>query len=202
MILGERLSDETVFYFGAAVFHPCSETNFTRESKVLFMKIILSICTLAIAFAVTASAQSAKVSANDLRPLEGKEWVGSLAYLDYSSKRKTSIKSNITVTRSSKDKLTWVFAMKYPLEPDANHTEEVKLSPDGGSFDGETVIERTKLSNGVLRIVTSKPGKDDGRDATFRHTYLISRSSFSFRKEVKLESTTDYFERNTYTWTR
>lgn len=155
-----------------------------------------------IALGVTAAAQTARISAKDLKPLEGKQWVGDLKYLDYQSKKPTSIKSNVTITRNAADQLKWTFKMQYPFEPKADSSDDVVLSADGRTFDGEAVIERTKLPDGTLRIVTSKAGKDDNRDATFKHTYLIGKKSFSLRKEVKLAGTGEFFERNIYEWTR
>src|SRR4051794_25702517 len=104
------------------------------------MKLIY-VFAITIVLAFNAAAQNIRISADDLKPLEGKQWIGTLTYLDYRSKEKTSIKSNVTVTRSKSDKLTWMFDMQYPLEPKANSKNEVKLSPDGMTFDGETVIE-------------------------------------------------------------
>ena len=165
------------------------------------MKTILPLFVFAIALAFSVSAQT-KISAKDLKPLEGKQWVGDLVYLDYQSKKLTSIKSNVTITRNVADKLKWTFAMQYPFEPKANSTEDVVLSSDGLIFDGENVIERTKMPGGILKIVTTTKGKDDNRDATFRHTYLIGKKAFSIRKDVKFDGETEFFERNTYSWTR
>jgi hypothetical protein len=162
----------------------------------------LALVILTLAFVCSASAQSSRISAKDLRPLEGKQWVGVLTYLDYNSKKTASIRSNIEVTRSKTDGLSWFFELQYPLEPGANSRDTVKLSPDGRTLDGENVIERKKLANGVLRIVTVKAGKDDNRDAVFRHTYLISKSSFSIKKEVRFDGTAEFFERHTFVWTR
>lgn len=164
------------------------------------MKTVIFIFVFSLALMVSASAQTAKITAEDLKPLEGKQWVGDLTYLDYTSKKKTSIKSNVTITRPND--LTWIFDMQYPLEPNANSKDETKLSADGRTFDGETVIERIELPDGILKIVTTKPGKDDNRDSTFRHVYLIGKKSFSIKKEVKFDGSAEYFERNTYSWTR
>lgn len=164
------------------------------------MKTVIFIFIFSLALIVSASAQTAKISAKDLKPLEGRQWVGDLTYLDYTSKKKTSIKSNVTITRAND--LTWIFDMQYPLEPNANSKDETKLSADGRTFDGETVIERIELPDGILKIVTTKPGKDDNRDSTFRHVYLIGKKSFSIKKEVKFDGSAEYFERNTYSWTR
>ena len=166
------------------------------------MKKILFLLIVTATLVCTASAQVAKLSDKDLKPLEGKTWVGDLTYRDYTSKKKTSIKSNVIITRSKTDKLAWTFDMQYPLEPGANNKDEVKLSADGSVFDGEKVVERTNLQDGMLRVVTTKPGQDDHRAATFRHTYLISKKSFSMKKEVKFDGENEFFERNTYNWKR
>ncbi len=123
------------------------------------MKQLLAFLLMSIILAGNVAAQSAKVSAKDLKPLEGNQWVGDLTYLDYQSKELTSIKTNVIITRDSTDKLKWIFTMQYPLEPKANRTEDLVLSPDGLIFDGENVVERKKLPSGVLKVITTKPGK-------------------------------------------
>lgn len=166
------------------------------------MKRSIYLIAVIFALAISEYSQSPRITAGDLRPLEGKQWIGELTYLDYQSKKPTSIKSNVTVSRSSSDKLKWTFTMQYRLEPKADRVDEVVLSEDGRTFDSETVTERTKLPDGTLKIVTTKNGKDDDRNATFRHTYLIGRSVFSIKKEVRFDGSDTYFERNTYRWTR
>ena len=176
--------------------------RFCVNVEILAMKNIAALLVLGFLVVVSVSAQSAKVSPGDLKKLEGDKWVGNLTYLDYKSKKPTSIMSNVTITRSKADELTWIFDMDYPLERGANSKDEVKLSADGMTFYGETVIERTKSPDGTLRIVTTKKGKDDNRESTFRHTYLINKKAFSMRKEVKFDGDAEFFERNTYAWTR
>ncbi len=166
------------------------------------MKRILTIVFITFTLIAAASAQSARVTEKDLKPLDGKLWTGSLTYIDYTSKNKTTIESNLMVSRSVTHAMTWVFELQYPQESGAGSKDEVRISPDGRSLDGEMVIERTLLPKGVLRIVTTGPGRDDNRNAVFRHTYTISKSAFSIRKEVKFDGTDEFFERNTYSWTR
>jgi hypothetical protein len=79
---------------------------------------------------------------------------------------------------------------------------DIKLSRDGKTLPGEAVIERTMQSDGRLKVITTKPGKDNDRDAIFRYTYVIGPKAFSIRKEVKVNETDGFFERNTYRWTR
>jgi hypothetical protein len=138
----------------------------------------------------------------DLRRLSGAQWKGTLSYLDYRSNRKTTIPSNVTVTQSAGDPRAWILAYEYPDEPRANSVDTVAVSADGRSIAGETVVERTMLPDGTLRLVTRQAGKDNDRDATFRFTYLIGASRVSIRKEVMYEGSAEYFERNEYAWTR
>lgn len=165
-------------------------------------KYVLAAVFSIVLASVQMFAQNAVLKPNDLKVLEGSEWVGSLTYRDYSSNKSTEIKSNILVSRSKDDRSSWVFDMRYPLEPKANKASDVRLSADGKNLAGETVVERIKLPGGALKVVTTKPGRDNDRDAVFRFTYLIGPKAFSIRKEVKVNETDGYFERNTYSWTR
>ena len=147
-----------------------------------------------------AAAQSIAISPSDLRSIEGK-WSGTLTYLDYSSNKPVAIASELTISRvQGMD--AWLFEHIYPKEPKANSRAEIKLSGDGRYFDGEEVIGRTLNASGLLVITTMKKGMDNGRSATFRRTFTVSADSLSIKKEVKIDGTDTYFERNTYTWTR
>jgi hypothetical protein len=65
------------------------------------------------------------------------------------------------------------------------------------------VVEKTFLPNDILKIVTQKEGMDNDKKAIFRHTYLIGKTSFSIKKEVKYdEPGAEFFPRNQYSWTR
>lgn len=143
-----------------------------------------------------------KVRAKDLQLLVGRQWTGTLNYVDYSTNKKVSIASDLIVTESSGDTLSWVFEYLYPDEPNANSKETVTISEDGKIIDGETVVERTELAGKVLRIVTEKSGTDNKKRAMFRYTYSVSVRAFSVRKEVQYDETTDFFERNQYFWRR
>jgi len=138
----------------------------------------------------------------DLRRLSGAQWKGTLSYLDYRSNRKTTIPSHVTFTQSAGDPRAWIVAYGYPEEPRANSVDTVTVSADGRSIGDETVVERTMLPDGTVRVVTWGMGRDNDRDATFRFTYLIGGSRVSIRKEVMHEGSAEYFERNEYAWTR
>lgn len=160
------------------------------------MRVLLIL--LALGCTIGTAAQSLKPS--DLKPLEGGRWTGGLTYLDYRSGKPVTIRCDLLVGR--KDPRTWSFSYEYPDEPKANSTADVSLSADGSTYDGETVTERGKAAGGLLRFITSKRGTDNDKPATFRYTYLLGLRSFSVKKEVRIDGTENWFERNTYSWTK
>jgi hypothetical protein len=161
-------------------------------------KLLLTFVYVAL-FVFVVPAQNATLEPTDLKPLEGAKWTGTLTYVDYGSGKRTSIKSDLTVTK--RDKRTWNFAYIYPDEPEANSAADVLLSADGKVFDEKTVESRTK-KNGVVEIVATKRGTDNNKPATFRYTYRIGKKEFSIRKDVLIDGSDKYFERNTYSWRR
>ncbi|MBC7795499.1 MAG: hypothetical protein H7Z37_01340 [Pyrinomonadaceae bacterium] len=164
------------------------------------MNIIIASFFIALSLFGSVSTKTAKVKAKDLQQLTGKQWRGNLTYLDYGKNEKVSIPSNLTVTRSTVNNLSWIFDYQYPDEPKANNKETIVISKDGKIIDDETVIERTSQTDGTLKIVTEKSGTDNDKKATFRFTYLINKTSFSIKKEVKLDDAKEFFERNEYSW--
>ncbi len=166
------------------------------------MKKFISIWLIALSFSAFGFGQTSKVKIKDLQNLRGAQWTGTLSYLDYRKNTKVSISSNLTVTQSKDDKSSWIFEYQYPDEPKANSRETVAVSKDGKTFDGETVTERTSLADKTLKIVTQKSGPDNDKKALFRFTYLLGKTSFSIKKEVRYEGTTDFFVRNEYIWKR
>lgn len=149
-----------------------------------------------------AAGQTATITANDLKILEGKKWTGTLNYLDYGSNKKTSIISNLTVNRADAAN-TWVFACEYPDEPKAKGTSVVSLTNHGTVFNNQKVIERSVIADAnSLRIVRTKNGSDNNRSAVFRFTYSVTPTSFWIKKEVQLEGSAEWFERNEYRWAR
>ena len=166
------------------------------------MRISL-LCIACLLFAPAfASAQNAVLTSKDLKLFEGRKWIGTLTYVDYRSNKKTSIKSNLAVKRDKKKKDTWVFAYEYPDEPKANQASDAVLSDGGKKFFGETVVERSRMADKSLKIVTTQTGSDNDRKAMFRYTYLVSSKSLSIKKEVQIDGKTEWFERNAYSWRR
>ena len=138
--------------------------------------------------------QTATLKQNDLDGLAGKHWAGTLTYLDYTSSRLTAIPTELTVKAIGNGAYEWHTA--YPKEPSHNSTDTLVISADGKLLDGEAVTQRS-LKNGMLKIVTLKTGEDNNKPADFRFTYLIGNRSFSRKKEVMYNGTTDWFTRNT-----
>ena len=166
------------------------------------MKRIISLWLITLSFVALSFGQSPQVKIKDLQVLTGARWTGNLAYLDYGTEKKVLIPSDLIVRQAKDDKLSWVFEYQYPDEPKANSTEIVAVSKDGKMFDGEVVIERTNLTGKTVKIVTEKSGSDNDKKALFRFTYLLSKKSFSIRKEVKYEGATEFFVRSEYNWKR
>ncbi len=166
------------------------------------MKVFVFVLLIASFLTTLAPPQSPKVSAEDLMKLTGARWTGTLTYLDYRSNKRVSIPSNLTVTQTAGDEPSWVFEYEYPDEPKANGKQMLKVEEGGAVFDGEKVVERTGLDDGGFRLVTMKRGRDNDKDALFRFTYTLDRSTFTIKKEVRPEGAAEYFERNTYSWKR
>ncbi len=166
------------------------------------MKIIICLLLVTSSIFGFVNLKTPKIKSGDFKLLTAGQWKGKLTYQDYRSNKKVSILSNLTVTESNEDKLSWIFEYEYPDEPKANKKSIVKISKDGKTFDDETVVERTNLPNKTLKIVTTKNGMDNNKPAVFRYIYLINKKTFSIKKEVKYEGTQEFFERNEYSWNR
>lgn len=162
-----------------------------------------TLLSLFLIFAVSSLVfAAAKIKTKDLQILTGAQWTGNLIYLDYGTNKEVSIPSNLIVTQSKEDKLSWIFEYKYPDEPKADSKDTVIVSKDGSILDGEKVIERTELGNRTLKIVTEKTGTDNDKKSVFRFTYVIGKNEFSIKKEVKPENASEFFVRNEYKWKR
>ena len=166
------------------------------------MKKIIFICLTTLILATFGFGQSAKVKTKDFQPLTGAQWTGNLIYLDYGTKKQISIPSNLTITQSKEDKNLWIFEYQYPDEPKANSRDEVKISENGRMFEGGKIVEKIKLPDKTLKIITEKTGTDNDKDSSFRFTYLIGKNKFSIKKEVKYNDAKDFFVRNEYSWKR
>lgn len=159
----------------------------------------LTFLLLTLVFAPAAFSQV--LTDKELAVLEGEKWTGTLTYLDYSSNKKTSIKSNVTISRNPTAVNVWTFDYDYPDEPKANSTALIKLEDGGRKFSDAKIVDKI-ISGETLVVSAVKDGTDNKRKAVFRFIYTITPKTFSIRKDVQYEGKTEWFERNTYSWTR
>lgn len=168
-----------------------------------------SLCvTLAVGCAFASGCTSTPASHNatylspaDLDRLTGPPWVGTLTYLDYTSKQQTTIDSSLIVVRKDDAPRTWEFGVGYAKEPHADSKEELALKDRGRMLGDELVVSRTVLADGVT-FITECDGQDDNREARFRFEHTITSHEYSKRKLVRFAETKEFFERHIYRWKR
>lgn len=137
---------------------------------------------------------------NDFMKVEG-NWTGQLTYLDYSSGKPYTISADLEIKRISNTH-EFLFVHTYPKEKSANKTDTLSISKDGQYIGKEKLVSRTKLSNGDIRIITEKEGKDgnDGKKATIRQTYILGNTSLSTQKDVLFSGKTAWIKRHEYVY--
>ncbi len=142
------------------------------------------------------------VSVKDFKPALGK-WKGTITYLDYTSGKPFSMPANVTITKNKKAANQLVFAYEYPAEPKANGNDTLIISADGTMIDGEKVVSN-ETKEGSVQIITEINGIDgnDNRKALIRHIYMISKTSFVKRKEVKFDGEDKFIMRNEFKMAR
>lgn len=146
-----------------------------------------------------AQPEPLRVTPEDIAPLVGSGWTGTLTYRDYSPPfGEVTIQAALDV-RDTPEGL--IFAYIYPKEPQANSESPFLLAEDGTVLDEATVtaVSRTKEA---LEITTSAPCEDAGEPATCTYDYSIAAKAFTVRKTVEATGTATPFTRNTYRFTR
>jgi hypothetical protein len=166
------------------------------------MKPLASVLLIVTSLFGNAPPKAPKVKAGDFKRLAGAQWKGALTYLDYRRNKKVSIPTNLTVSPSPGDPLSWTFEYLYPEEPQANSKMIVTLGKDGRTVGGETVVERTALAGKTVKVVTEQRGTDNDRPALLRRSYLLGATRLSIKKEVRYDGAGEFFERNEYSWSR
>jgi hypothetical protein len=137
--------------------------------------------------------QTATMKINDLDRMCGKKWSGTLTYLDYGTHQLVPVKTELNVKVKSPGDYEWITS--YPEEPSHNSTDDLVISPDGKTFDGEKVTARSEM-NGSLLFSTEKDGNDDHKAARFRFSYVITATTFSRKKEVCYSGEQQWITRN------
>lgn len=172
-----------------------------------FITIAIAASMMACAAPTTNVATAADISQSDITVTEqdfarlaGTNWTGTLSYLDYSSKKMSSIPVGLDF-KSPKGR-TLKYMITFPNEPQYNSKEKIKLSRDGRRLDGNTVISKSTASDGSLTIVTQHEDKDDGEPAMIKMRYTINDDAFTIIKDVKPLTADAYFLRSKYKFTR
>jgi len=133
------------------------------------------------------------LKSSDLTGIGGKNWAGTLTYLDYGSGEKVSLETNVNVTVKL-DCLS--LAISYPGEPEANATDEICISEDGTKFDGAPLISLQRLGPDFIAFQTQSEGEDDNKPALIRQNYILSTSALTSGKEVSFDEGETWTERN------
>lgn len=144
----------------------------------------------------------ARVTPADFRPLVGPIWTGTLTYRDYTTGNPTVIKSALKVEPVEGETSAWYFRMHYPDEPSHNSNGIVRLASDGRKVDDEMVMERERLGDGSVRIVTEKDGEDNSKPMRLRYVYTFGSRECSIQKLTRGAEDAGFAERNMYKWTR
>lgn len=144
-----------------------------------------------------------RVSVKDFKPAFG-SWAGTLTYLDYSSGKSFSMPAKVIISRDKTNKHQLILAFNYPDEPKANANDTLVISKDGLAIDGAMVISKEVTNSKGMKIITEKEGVDgnDNRKAIIRHLYIITKTTFLSRKEVKFEGFKEFILRNEFSLRR
>lgn len=139
-----------------------------------------------------------QVLSSDLALLLG-HWEGSLTYLDYSSNKPYTMPANLVV-KQGKNEFQLKASHIYPNEPKANSNFKFKISKNGTKLNKRNVISREILPEGQIQIHTEYLHKDgnEKKMAIIRNTYTMGLDTFSIRKDVQFEGSTDWIMRNEY----
>lgn len=145
------------------------------------------------------------LKASELNDLQG-TWNGTLTYKDYTSGYSESLPVTIYCMRKGNEQRsrTWILKYEYPQEPKANNKSTYIISKDGKKINGEPIVEKIKMSDGTLKVVTEIRGKDGNNNepCTFRHVFKLSPTSLTITKFVKFDKDAEYFQRNEYKLSR
>jgi len=164
--------------------------------KMTLTKILI---VFALLFSLENYAQNT-ITPYDLNVLLG-EWTGTLTYTDYSSNKPFTMPANLIV-KQGKNENQILLLINYPNEPNANSKDKIKISKNGTQLNKIDVKSKQKLSNGQVQIITEYSGKDNNKNALIKNMYIIGKTLFIIRKEVKFENSDDWLMRNEYKYIR
>ncbi|MDB2439753.1 hypothetical protein N9W89_13655 [Hellea sp.] len=174
-----------------------------KHYLIIAISASMMLCVVPATTAATASEitkSDIRVTKQDFETLFETNWTGTLSYLDYSSKKMSSIPIGLNFKAPKGRTLKYV--VTFPNEPKYNSKEKIKLSRDGKKLDGHKVISKSIETDGSLTIITQHKGKDDGQSAMIKMRYNINNNAFTITKDVKPKTADAYFLRNEYKLTR
>lgn len=169
-----------------------------KKSAISTLFQVLMLFILIVFFNSNVSAQ-VNVKISDINVLNDTKWQGSLMYLDYGSGKETTLLTKMQLTVKG-NKIH--FSTQYNNEPKANSKGTIRLKKGGTYFGKEKVIEKSKLKDGILRIVTMFDGYDNNKEAIIYKTYLFNENIYSVTKEIELKDSKEKFIRNKYSYTK
>lgn len=137
------------------------------------------------------------VSIADIQTLDNTSWTGNLMYINYLDGQPVNLRTTMQIEIKGNQ---IIMRTQFTDEPGANSKSSIKLKKGGSYFGSEKIIERTKLKDGTLKIVTTFKGKDDNKSASMFKIYLIGENDFSITKTVIFENSQEQLVRNKYTY--
>ena len=175
--------------------------------KTLKTSIILLQFLLGNLFILSSFGQQESVKNSDLQ-LEQNLWKGKLTYLNYGDdKSRVNIPCTLeTDFKKGKPSTTIIFD-----EIDKNGKKMKDMSTICISKNGRHLffgkdkwkIISSKKSKGELEVIAKKRGRDNLRRSDFKITLTIKKGeSITWRKDVRYKGTTEFFNRNQFSFSK
>lgn len=160
-------------------------------NKIFF---IFSILVLLLS-SIQASAQTT-ITEKEFEPVIG-SWSGKLTYLDYSTNKPFTMPANLKVVQIE-GTTNYIFYNMYPDEPQANSADTVSISNNGTMLNGDILISKRKLNDGIIEVVTETMGVDgnDDKPAVMKHIYTLGKDIFEIKKDIQFVGQQDWINRN------
>lgn len=162
-------------------------------------KIAMATLSLLLIFQISVAQEPALLK-EDIAMIEGK-WKGSLTYRDFKSGKEVTMPCNLSleVKKNGKD---LVMIYEYPDNSAWNNKDNISISENGRSINGERIKSRNKLADGVIEIIIESKGQDGSTPATVTQIITIGPTVFTLGQQVQYMTTGEKFQRNQYKWTR
>lgn len=173
-----------------------------KLSKTTILVFLILIGNL---FLTNLTAQSTVVSNSDFENLQN-EWKGDLQYLNYRDDESKFTIPCTMKTNFKKGKLHFAIIFD-EMKNGKKMTSEsnIYISKDGSFLvmDGENwKIKSNEKQENQLKIIATKRGDDNDRPSDLRMTFTFQKGkSLIWKKDVKYDGTTSFFNRNQFSFT-